>query len=80
VVGAIACTVGTKEVLQVSREMDLNRQVEERYGEPELADRQGGGGRSSKGGDEGWEMQGLSAGGLRVGVIEGRFEPIYFAK
>jgi hypothetical protein len=75
VVGALAWAVSTKEVLALSKKMDLNRQLTERYGGEEI----------SRGKDRGRasmaEMipQRHPHSGLRVGVIEEKFESLLLA-
>jgi hypothetical protein len=75
VVAAFAWAVSTKEVLEVSKKMDLNRQVTERYGGEEIS---GGMGRERASMAEMIPHRPLHS-GLRVGVIEDKFESLVFA-
>ena len=75
VVGALAWAVSTKEVLALSKKMDLNKQITERYGGEEI----------SRGKDR--ERASMAEmipkrhphSGLRVGVFEEKFESLLLA-
>jgi hypothetical protein len=76
VVSAISWAVATKEVLQVSENMDLNKQITERYGGVEMSRF----GNESEQTSVAGVLKGNDAdSGLRVGIIGSKFESIYYA-
>jgi hypothetical protein len=75
VVGAIARAASTKEVLELSEKMDLNWQITERYGGLEMS---GGKDRERASTAQTISRQDPES-GLRVGVIGGKLETLYFA-
>jgi hypothetical protein len=75
VVGAIARAVLTKEVLEVSEMMDLNKLITERYGGVEMS----GGNDYQRASTAQMTSQRDPDSGFRVGVIKAKFESLYFA-
>jgi hypothetical protein len=75
VVGAIARAVLTKEVLEVSEMMDLNRLITERYGGVEMS----GGNDYQRASTAQMTSQRDPDSGFRVGVIKAKLESLYFA-
>jgi hypothetical protein len=75
VVGAIAGAVSTKEVLEVSGKMDLNRLITEMYGGVEMS----GGNDCERASTAQMISQRHPDSGFRVGVIGAKFESLYFA-
>jgi len=76
VVGAIACVVSTREVLELSEKMDLNKQIAGRYGHLEMD-------YLEKTREIGVLVEEPSRvapdNGIRVGVIGDKFESLYYA-
>jgi hypothetical protein len=75
VVGAMAGAVSTKEVLEVSEGMDLNRQITERYGGVEMS----GGNDCERASTAQLTSERDPDSRLRVGVVGTRLESLYLA-
>jgi hypothetical protein len=74
--GVIAWAVSTKEVLRVAENMDLNKQVAEKYGGAEMGEfgRDGHGVYVAKA-----MAEDRADSRLRVGVVGNNFESLYYA-